>query len=152
MITEKLIEEITDEHLNGTPLFLVEVSVRSGNRVFVYIDGDTGVTVDDCKALNRHIESKIDRETEDYDLTVSTAGADSPLRYPRQYPKHTGRTFEISLTDGSQVNGKLVTASPDQIEIEPAPVKGKGRSLAHTENVIIPFDQIKEARIKLAFK
>ena len=151
MITEKLIEKITDEHLNGTPLFRVEVSVRSGNRVFVYIDGDTGVTVEDCKALNRFIESRIDRETEDYDLTVSTAGADNPLRLPRQYPKHEGRTFEIILTDGSQVTGKLLAATPDHIEIEPVPVKVKGGA-GTQPNVIITFDKIKEARIKLAFK
>ena len=34
---------------------------------------DAGVTIDDCVALSRHIESKLDRDKEDFSLTVGSA-------------------------------------------------------------------------------
>jgi len=148
MITENQLSGMIAEHLQGSHLFPVEVSIRPGNRIFVYIDGDTGVTIDDCKALNRYLESQIDRETEDYDLTVSTSGADRPLRFPRQYPKHTGRTFEILLTDDASLSGKLISADPEGIILEPT----AGKKEKQKENITISFQQIKEAKIILSFK
>jgi ribosome maturation factor RimP len=148
MIAEKQLSEIVSAHLDGTPIFLVEATIRSGNRLFVFIDGDQGVTVDDCKALNRYIESKLDRETEDYDLTVSTAGADNPLKFPRQYHRHAGRELELKLTDGTSLTGKLIHSDLQNIEIEPASTKKERKS----ENIVLAFSQIEEARIKLSFK
>jgi ribosome maturation factor RimP len=148
MIAEKQLFEIVNAHLDGTSIFPVEVKIRSGNRLFVFIDGDQGVTIDDCKALNRYIESQLDRETEDYDLTVSTAGADNPLRFPRQYPRHVGRELELKLADGTVLTGKLIHCDLQNIEIEPASTK-KDRK---TENIVLAFSQITEARIKLSFK
>jgi len=149
MITEKQLTALVTEHLEGTPFFVVDVSIRSGNRICVYIDGDQGVNIDDCKAVNRFIESSLDRETEDYDLTVSTPGANSPLRFPRQYPKHTGRELEIITTDDTAINGILVRADAEGIELE-HPKKSKKEE--QKPNTLLPFNQIKEAKIKLSFK
>jgi ribosome maturation factor RimP len=149
MITENQLSEIITEHLRGTAVFPVDVFIKSGNRIMVFIDGDGGVTIDDCKSLNRYIESQLDRETEDYDLTVSTSGADRPLKYPRQYPKHTGRELEILTTDGTELTGTLVRADASGIELE-HPVKSKKE--ARKENTILRYDQIKEAIIILKFK
>ncbi len=149
MITESQLAGIVAQHLEGTPLFPVEISIRSGNRIFVYIDGDQGVTIEDCKSLNRHIESMLDRETEDYDLTVSTAGADQPLKFPRQYPKHAGRQLEIEKTDGTSVTGKLVSADGDGIVIEPT---AKSKKEPQPVPVPLSFPEIREARVKLSFK
>jgi len=149
MITEKQLTALVTEHLEGTPFFVVDVSIRSGNRICVYIDGDQGVNIDDCKAVNRFIESSLDRETEDYDLTVSTPGANSPLRFPRQYPKYTGRELEIITTDDTAINGILVRADAEGIELE-HPKKSKKEE--QKPNTLLPFNQIKEAKIKLSFK
>jgi ribosome maturation factor RimP len=75
MITKEQITTIVEDQLKGTDNFLVEVAVQTGNRLFVYIDGDNGVTVDDCNALCRHIEDQFDRDLEDFDLTVSSSGS-----------------------------------------------------------------------------
>lgn len=150
MITEQELSGIVADYVKDKSIFPVELSVRSGNRIFVYIDGDQGVTIDECKALNRFIDSKLNRDEEDYELTVSTSGADSPLRFPRQYPKHVGRTLHIRLQDGTEVKGKLAAVAPDQIEIEPAPA-GKGKPKT-TGNLVIAYDKIREATIELAYK
>jgi ribosome maturation factor RimP len=149
MIAEKQLSEMITRHLEGTTLFPVDVLIRSGNRIHVFIDGDKGVTVDDCRDLSRYIESQLDRETEDYDLTVSTAGADSPLRFPRQYPKHIGREVEIRTEEGALITGTLVRADENGIELEHQ-VRSKKEQIK--ENTILKYDQVKEAKIKLSFK
>jgi ribosome maturation factor RimP len=148
MITEKQLSGIIAEYLENKSIFPVEISIRSDNRIFVYVDGDQGVTIDDCKALSRFIESKLNRDQEDYDLTVSTAGADSPLKLQRQYPRHIGRTFEITLNDETQISGKLVSADEEAIVIEST----GGKKNIQKENKTISFNQIKEAKIVLSFK
>jgi ribosome maturation factor RimP len=149
MITEKRLLEIITGHLEGTSIFVVDVLIRSGNRIFAFIDGDQSVTVEDCKALNRYIESQLDRETEDYDLTVSTAGADRPLKFPRQYPKHAGRELEVTTTEDDTITGKLVRADESGIELEHS-VKSKKEQ--KRDNTILKYSQVKEAKIKLSFK
>lgn len=148
MITEPTIRKHLETHLEGTPLFPVEIHVRSGNRILVTIDGDQGVTIEDCKALNRFLEAALDREKEDFELTVSSSGADRPLIFPRQYPRHKGRELHLSLSDGSEVSGKLVEASEDSIVIEPS----GGKKDPVREPVTIPFSSIREALIVLPFK
>jgi len=110
MITELQIERIINEYYQGSDKFLVEAKVKGANQVSVFIDGDNGITIDDCKDLTRYIESKIDRDWEDFDLTVSSAGANKPIRLPRQYLKHIGRVLEVKTKEGDIVKGKLVKA------------------------------------------
>jgi ribosome maturation factor RimP len=148
MITEKQVIEIVDAHLKGTPRFLVEVAVKPGNRISLFIDGDQGILVGDCQELTRHIESKLDRDAEDYDLTVSSAGADRPLLLPRQYRRHTGRELEVETKDGRSLAGKLIAAGDAEIEIETVPAKKEKK----TERYNINYQEIKEARVKLSFK
>lgn len=148
MITEEQIRTIVDTHYQGTDKFLVEVHVRPTNRVTVFIDGDTGISVSDCHHLNRHIESLIDRENEDYDLTVSSFGADKPLVMPRQYPRHIGRELSIRLSDDTIVTGKLIGSTDSTIEIEPK----RGKKEPQKPNVTYAFSDLKQVRIILSFK
>src|SRR5690554_3893892 len=68
----------------GTPAgftnYLVDVRVEGGNAITIEIDNDEGVDIDDCAALSRHLESKLDRDTEDFELTVTSAGLTSPFK------------------------------------------------------------------------
>ena len=91
---------MVEEKTAGTRLFLAGISVQPGNRIFVYIDGDSAVTIGDCQELSRYIESRLDRSMEDYDLTVSSAGIDTPLQIPRQYPKNVGEILDIVTREG----------------------------------------------------
>ncbi len=148
MILKDRIEKIISDHFNESDHFLVEVKLKPGNKITVFIDGDRGITIDDCKEITRLIESKFNRDEEDYDLMVSSAGADSPLKLPRQYFKHVGRELEITNTMGEIIFGKMIAASQEAIELEHKP----GKKERQKPNTIIPFNQIKEGKVILAFK
>lgn len=74
MIQKQTIEKIAQEYLQGTELSLVEVTVSEENDIEVIITREVGVAIDDCVALSRHIESKLDRDKEDFSLMVGSAG------------------------------------------------------------------------------
>ena len=93
------------------------MKITPDNRIFVDIDGDNGITIDDCIELSRLIENSLDREEEDFELNVSSAGADSPLKMPRQYKRHIGRNLSVDALDGSHVEGTLAEADDDHFTI-----------------------------------
>lgn len=155
MISKEQIARLADEKLNGTSMFLVDIKVLPGNRIEVYIDGDNGVAIKDCVELSRHIEKNLDREAEDFSLEVSSPGATVPLKLGRQYLKHIGRDFEVTLNNGEKVEGTLVEADgKEQIVLESSsrenkPI-GKGKiTVTRTHKIQLP--EIKESKIKLKF-
>ena len=104
MIDAVRIREIAEAQMDGTDLFVVDVRVAPGNGIEVVVDSDTQVGIDRCVALSRAIEASLDREQEDFELTVTSAGIGQPLRMLRQYRKLIGREVEVVLKEG----GKLV--------------------------------------------
>jgi ribosome maturation factor RimP len=148
MISSAEVEKAIHRRLEGTGKFLVEIRVTPKNVISVFIDGDQGITIDDCRDLTRFIESVFDRTKKDYELSVSSAGADRPMKNPRQFPKHLGRKLVVATTDGATISGRLVSATADAIELEMIP----GKKELQKPNITIPFAQINEARITLMFK
>lgn len=152
------ITEMAASFLKEPHLFLVEVII-SGNRaqkkVVVIIDGDEGATIEDCAKLSRALAAKLDEEEtipEKYTLEVSTPGVDFPLKLKRQYKKHIGRGFKITLTDKSLVKGKLIGTSDEAIEIafeEKTDKKSKKKEMKTME---LPFDMIDKAFVQISFK
>ncbi|MGE5423899.1 MAG: ribosome assembly cofactor RimP [Syntrophothermus sp.] len=148
MITKEIIEDLVNQQLAGTDRFLVDISVQPGNKIFVYIDSERNINVTDCLELNRSIETVLDRDTEDFDLTVSSYGIDRPLRNYRQYLKNVGREMEIIQQDGTKLAGVLVKADQEKIEIE-HPVKKKKE--IQKPNSVIDLINIKTGKIILKF-
>ena len=151
MITEKQIKKLIGQHLEGGEFFLVDLVVKPGNRVSVFIDGDHRVTIEACRELSRFIEDNLDRETEDFDLTVSSAGADRPLKLPRQYKKNIGNDLEVVTASGEKITGKVLNAGEDGIEIEQVPVKKTAKTI---EKIVVSlkYDEIKTAKEVISFK
>jgi ribosome maturation factor RimP len=143
------IANLAQENLQGTDKFVVDVLVKTGNRIYVFIDGDHGVTIADCVGLSRFIESHLDRENEDFELNVSSSGADQPIRLPRQYPKNIGRSLHLKLADDQEVTGKLTAVDPAGITLD-IPADKKKKIQAHT--LSIGFDSIREAKVIISFK
>ncbi|MEI6575720.1 MAG: ribosome assembly cofactor RimP [Bacteroidota bacterium] len=151
MITIDQIKDLTQEYFEGKEIFLVDIRVRVGNIINVFIDGDHGVLIDDCIALSRFIEGSLDRETEDFELTVSTAGLDLPLKLIRQYPRNIGRTIEVTLQSGLILIGKLTKVDSENIEIEiPAPKKKTEGQVWGLTPVV--FSDIKGTKVMISFK
>jgi ribosome maturation factor RimP len=143
------IANLANGSLEGTDKFVVEVLVKPGNRIYVFIDGDHGVTIEDCVRLSRFIESQLDRENEDFELNVSSSGADQPIRLPRQYPKNVGRSLHVKLADDQEVTGKLTAVDPSGIILDiPADKKKKIQEHSRT----IAFELIREAKVIISFK
>ena len=117
MIKKEHITVIVDEFLSGTDMFLVKVSVGQQNKINVYIDGDTGVGIDHCVALSRHIESHLDRDSEDFDLNVSSAGLGEPFLLMRQYKNKLDKPVEILLKEGSKFKAVLLDVEGEKIKI-----------------------------------
>jgi ribosome maturation factor RimP len=143
------ITNLAEEHLAGTDKFLVEVLIKPGNRIYVYIDGDHGVTISDCVALSRHIESHLDRETLDFELNVSSSGADYPISQPRQYLKNVGRSMNVSMKDERVISGKLETVDEKGITLT---TKGDKKKKLPPETLTIPYTDIKESKVIISFK
>jgi ribosome maturation factor RimP len=150
MINETQIKELANQYLVDFPsLFLVDVKVGIGNRIKVRIDSDDSVLVQDCRTLSKHIENSLDREKEDFELEVSSAGIDFPLTNIRQYIKNIGRSVQVVTVDGNTFKGKLLAAS--EIEIEVANEKKEKGKKAMVENETIVFNKIKETKIVISF-
>jgi len=118
MISEQLIKDLTNTHLEGTDRFAVSVAVKSDNRIRIFIDSDSHVLIEHCIELSKFIESQLNREAEDFELNVSSSGLDQPYRLPRQYVKNVGREISVLLKDNNKVNGTLVAADGEGFTIK----------------------------------
>lgn len=148
---EKLLQEAFEEN---NSLFLIELNVNDANHITVIIDGDNGVSVNDCIAVSRKIEHNLDREEEDFSLDVSSAGVSSPLEMPRQYQKNIGRTLAVTTVEGEKIEGELTSFVDRKITLkwktrEPKPV-GKGKVTVKKE-AVLPLEDVKEARVIITF-
>lgn len=149
--TEQLLKQALD---NNPALFLIDLEITSDNQITVIIDGDEGVTVEDCIAVSREIEHNLDREEFDFALQVMSAGVSTPLTMPRQYKKNIGRTLKVKKVDGEIIEGDLQQVEEDVIKMqwkarEPKPV-GKGK-VTVIKNAEIPFKEIETAKVMIIF-
>lgn len=155
MIDAAHVREIAEAQMEGTDLFVVEVRVTPANEIVVTVDSDTQVGIDRCVELSRSIEEALDRDQEDFELTVMSAGIGQPLKYLRQYRKLIGSTVEVVLKDGGKIVGKLVDASDNQIVVEyeeRVTVEGKKRKQLVTNRHELSLDEVKSTCEYLDFK
>lgn len=155
MIDAAHVREIAEAQMEGTDLFVVEVRVTPANEIVVTVDSDTQVGIDRCVELSRSIEEALDRDQEDFELTVMSAGIGQPLKYLRQYRKLIGSPVEVVLKDGGKIIGKLVDASDNQIAVEyekRVTVEGKKRKQLVTTRRELSLDEVKSTCEYLDFK
>lgn len=146
MIEKIKILELVQGALEGTDKYLVNLKVTPDNRIYVDIDGDNGVNIDDCIELSRAVESQLDRDEEDFELNVSSAGADSPLKLTRQYVKNVGRDLEVVMADGKEAEGTLENADDAGIVLRTKGTKKQAPMTLH-----LAYGDIKTARVVLKF-
>src|ERR1044072_5194532 len=102
--------------------FLVEVKIRPGNNIKIFVDADKGMSIDKLAHYNRSLYRQIEESglfpNNDFSLEVSSPGLDEPLKLHRQYLKNIGRYVEIILKSGIKIEGKLIQATDKEIVIE----------------------------------
>lgn len=157
MIDRQIISRIVEDALEGTDAFLVDVVVTPDNRVTVEIDSDSGVDIDTCAQLTREIEASVDRDVEDYELEVGSAGLTSPLKVRRQYVKNIGNELEVLTRDGRKLSGVLTEVSPDGTSFvisvkEKVKEEGKKRPVIVDKPIELKVADTKYVKYQINFK
>ena len=155
MISKDSIYQVVEQFIVDTDYFLVDIKVTPDNRVMVEIDSFEGVKIDFCAELNRHIESQIDREIEDYDLEVGSAGLTEPFKVQKQYEKNLGNEVETLTKEGKKFNGilKEVNSTGFVLEIEKSEKpEGAKRKILISEDLTFTYDDIKTTKYIIRFK
>ena len=138
MIEKELVSQLVEETIADSDLFLVEVKVKPSNVIEVYVDADSAVNIDQCVAISRYVESKMDRDVEDYELSVLSWGLSGALKLDRQLQKYVGKDVEVKAKEQGKFQGKLVRFDAEKVEIAPTPKKGSKKKTAETpENLLL---------------
>ena len=143
------IKQMADQHFWGSTHFVLDVRVNarmSPPKIVMVVDGDQGITIDECANLSRALSDSIHESNlmEDYTMEVTTPGIDQPLKLLRQYQKHIGRNLKVELKESEVVRGKLLQMEDDSITIE---VEGKEKN-----RMKISFNQINKTFVQVSFK
>lgn len=155
MIDRNVIFQLVEEKLASTEMFLVDVEVKTGNVIVVEIDSDEAVSIDDCVALSRWLEEHLDRDKEDFELEVGSAGITSPFKVLRQYVKNIGNEVEILLKAGVKLTGVLKEADENGIVVtveKQVKPEGAKRKITVQEDQSYTYDEIKYTKYLIRFK
>ena len=155
MIDRNVVSGIVNEWLEDKDYFLVDVSVSPQDKIVVEIDHAEGVWIDDCVELSRFIESKLDREEEDYELEVGSAGIGQPFKVLQQYLIHIGKEVEVLTKEGKKLEGVLKDANEENMTVtiqKKVKLEGSKRPKMVEEDVTYKYDEIKYTKYLISFK
>ena len=123
-------KELANEWLEGKEYFLVDATVDEDNKITVEIDHKDGVWIEDCCELSRFIENHLDRDVEDFELEVGSAGIGQPMKVLQQYINSIGYDVELLTADGKKMEGAMKSADEQGFVVtvvEKQRVEGKKR-------------------------
>jgi ribosome maturation factor RimP len=147
------IRTLLDAILEESPeYFVVEVKIKPTHNIKIYLDGDQGITIEKCIAINRALYKKIEElamyPEGEFSLEVSSPGLDEPLKMHRQYVKNVQRPVEVLLLDGVKIEGKMTEVTEDGIIVEETRGKNKKKEVI---NHSILFNNIKSTKLQVVF-
>jgi ribosome maturation factor RimP len=150
----QLISAMVEDLLSEDPAyFLVEARIKPTNNIKVYVDGDQGITIEKCIAINRALYKKIEEAAwypeGEFSLELSSPGLDEPLKLHRQYVKNTGRPVEVLLNDGRKLEGTMKAVNEAGIVVEETRGKNKKKEVIEHE---LLFHNIKSTKLQVVFK
>ena len=155
MIDKQALSEVISANL-GDDLFLIDVTVSRDNVIVVEIDAyERSVTIDDCVALTRAVEAEFDRDVEDYELEVGSAGLTAPFKVKAQYDKNIGNPVEVLTAAGRKLKGDLVAATDDDFTVaieKMVKPEGAKRKVRVVENETLKYNEIKYTKYLIQFK
>lgn len=149
MITKKQIVELIASKVKEDGFFIVEVNVKPSNKIEVFLDSDKGVPVHYCVEISRLIEHSLDRETEDFELQVSSPGIGQPFKVVEQYHKSIGRPVEVLTSEGHIQKGVLIEVNDTGFAIEEEKkikIEGKKKKELQVFRYEFSFDEVKRVK------
>lgn len=158
-IENRVIQLIEDKIFDRPDLFIVDVKMHSSGLLTILMDGDNGIGIKDCAAISRHVGFYLEEENvieQAYNLEVSSPGIDTPLKSLRQYRKNINRYLTITMNNGIQHEGKLISLNDLELTIEEninsrGATKQKNKKVEMIES-LIQIDQIAESKVLISFK
>lgn len=151
MISKEKIKSIAEVRIKELGGYLVDVKVNTSNVITIYIDRVEGVSVDHCLDISKYIEERFDRDIEDYELTVCSAGLDKAFLVTEQYQKNIGKEVGVLLKNGKRTSGIILSYNKELL-LEVQKKKKGSRNRYVTERLYIPKSEIKETKLKINFK
>ena len=154
MTFKEKVSELLNAGLEEKPsIFLIDLTITDAFKIIVTLDGDNGVTLQDCIDISRAIEHNLDREEQDFSLEVASGGVSAPLKLVRQYKKNIGRTLQVK-TATEIITAELVDVNDEFITLtwtarEPKKI-GKGKETVEKRQEF-PYTDIKEAIVTITF-
>lgn len=147
------IEALVQNIIAGDPdVFIVSVRIKPTNNIKVFLDADTGLSIEKCIKINRAMYKTIEElgwyPDGNFSLEISSPGVDEPLKMLRQYTKNIGRKLEVVMTDDTVKEGKLLSTSETGIQLEYTEGKNK-KAVTHLSD--IAFSDIKQATVLVSF-
>jgi ribosome maturation factor RimP len=158
MIQKDLIRKLAQERIDERfpEVFIVDIKISAKNAIQVDLDKSNGyVSIEECVAVSRNIEHNLDREEQDFELNVSSAGLDQPFRVMKQFEKNIGNEVSILQKNGKLLEGILKQADEKELVLTTTrqeKIEGKKKKETIVEDVTLPMTTIKETKIVISFK
>lgn len=155
MIEKRVVKALVDEWLEGKDYFLVAIEIDTDNRIVVEIDHADGVWIEDCVALSRFIEDHLNRDEEDYELEVGSAGLGQPFKVPQQYINFIGKEVEVLDANGKKFKGVLKSVDGDDFVVtvsEKVKLEGKKRPVVQGVDHNFKMNEVKYTKYIISFK
>ena len=156
MIDKQLLTQTVEDAIASTDAFIVDIKVTPDNFITVEIDSNTGIDIDTCADITRKIESVFDRDKEDYELEVGSAGLTSPFKVKGQYLKNIGNEVEVLTRDGRKLHGTLTEVGDDDTFTIAIPTKIKEPGMKRPTIIDKPetfnVADVKEVKYLIKFK
>ena len=155
MIDKHIVKTLVEEWLADQDYFLVDIEVSNDNRIVVEIDHADGVWIEDCVALSRFIEEHLNRDEEDFELEVGSAGLGQPFKVAQQYVNHIGKEVEVLTKDGKKLHGTLTAADDTSFTVtvqEKQKQEGKKRPVMVDVEQTFGMGDVKYCKYLISFK
>lgn len=155
MIDKNKIQKVAETADLGKEFVIVDVELKPKNNFTVFLESLEGITISDCVKVSRHIEQHFNRDEEDYELNVSSAGLDKPLKSPIQFVKNIGKIAEIITTDDKKLKGILKSYNKSSISLicsEKEKMEGSKKMQLVEKEIEIELNKIKTVTIVVSFK
>ena len=155
MIDKNKVRDLANEWLAGKEYFLVDASVDDQNKITVEIDHKEGVWIDDCCELSKFIEDHLNRDEEDVELEVGSAGIGQPFKVLQQYVNSVGYDVELLTADGKKMEGYMKSADENGFVVvvtEKQKIEGKKRPQMVEVDKAFAYGDVKWVKNIIDFK
>ncbi len=155
MIDKNVVKGLVEEWLKDKEYFLVDLNISPDDKITVEIDHADGVWIEDCVQLSQYIEDHLNRDEEDYELEVGSAGLGQPFKVAKQYEIFIGEPVEVLDGDGKKVRGILKSVDGRDFTVtvkEKVKLEGRKRPVLTDVDHNYNMDTVKYTKYLISLK